>query len=74
MQINNESFKLFFLLVQNGNVDISIDIFDDVYKLSKKIEIPKFIKELDKIGFNNLGYVIPKLRRFNSYENEDECD
>ena len=33
MQIDNESFKLFFLLIQNGNVDISIERLDDFYEL-----------------------------------------
>lgn len=42
------------------------------YQKKKKNEIPKFIKKLDKIGFNTLGYAIPKLRRLNS--NENECD
>lgn len=72
MQIDNESFKLFFLLIQNGNVDISIERLDDFYELSKRFEILKLIES--NIRINNLDYAIPKLGRLNSNENEDDCN
>lgn len=66
-----------FLYDQNEasqTIQVSYELFDDIYKLADKFEITKLIKKLDNIRFNDLDYAIGKLSSYNSNRNDNVGD
>ncbi|KAK8837309.1 hypothetical protein M9Y10_036740 [Tritrichomonas musculus] len=76
LKISPVSLKLFMQLIQQEKINIQIDHYKDFYILSEYFYIPKFTRELDNIGinelFNDLDNTIQILLDSKSVDNEFE--